>query len=144
MWSLSVRVPVGMYRSAALWASEAMGHLNIFEGLKHWDMNTSHNCCCSRQWEVIAFIRSKLLKYRNTRKKVDMLQRREKEVSTMKSGTDVEEIKKIRNSFRTLNLQIKENARPTMMKARSGVFLQRSIKHAQLLRFWLISCEKLL
>lgn len=49
-----------------------------------------------------------------------MLQRREKEVNKMKSGTDVEEIKKIRNSFRTLNLQIKENARPTMKKARSG------------------------
>ena len=51
---------------------------------------------------------------------MDMLQRREKKVSTIKSGTDGEEIKKIRNSFRTLNLQIKENARPTMMKGQSG------------------------
>jgi len=46
-----------------------------------------------------------------------MLQRREKKGNTMKSG---KEIKKIRNSSRTLNLQIKENARPTMVKAQSG------------------------
>lgn len=38
----------------------------------------------------------------------------------MKSGTDEEETKEIRNSFRTLNLQIKENARPIMMKAQNG------------------------
>lgn len=49
-----------------------------------------------------------------------MLQRREKKVNTMKTGTDGEEIKKIRNSFRTLNLQIKESATPTMMKAQRG------------------------
>lgn len=97
-----------------------MGHGGTFEGLKHWGMNASHNCYCSRQWEAIAFIRSKLLKHRNTKKRIDMLQRREKKVNTMKSQTNVEEIKKTGNNFRTLNLQIKENVRQTMMKARSG------------------------
>lgn len=49
-----------------------------------------------------------------------MLQRREKEVNTMKSGTEEEETTKIKNSFRALNLQIKQNVRQTVIKAQSG------------------------
>lgn len=52
------------------------GHLNSFEGLKNWDMNTSHNCHCSREWDAAGFSRNKPLKYRNTQEKVDLLHRR--------------------------------------------------------------------